>query len=87
LRQGSRQAAADAAATGERLLTAQKTEEATAARLLRHALEAGVQDVETCRGQLAEAVAGALGNPDFYQPSQQALAAMAVSLSGKPDEA
>lgn len=87
LRQGSRHAATDAAATGERLLTAQKTEEATAARLLRHALGAGVQDVETCRGQLAKAVAGTLGNPDFYQPNQQALAAMAVSLSGKPDEA
>lgn len=87
LRQGSPQAAADAAASGERLLTAQKTEEATAARLLRHALEAGAHDIEICSGQLAEAVVGTLGNPDFYQPSQQALAAMAVSLSDKPADA
>jgi len=87
LRQGSLQAAADAATTGERLLTAQKTEQATAARLLRQALEAGTPDVETCKGPLADAVAGSHGNPDFYQPSQQALAAMAASLSGNTDKA
>jgi tetratricopeptide (TPR) repeat protein len=82
LRNGSPQDAADAAATGERLLTAQKTEEATAARLLRHALEAGAQDAEIFRGRLAEAVAGTLGNPDFYQPSDQVLAAVTANLSG-----
>lgn len=87
LRKGLIQEANDAAATGERLLKLQGTEEAPGAELLRRTLEGWPQNIDACRDQLAKAVAGTLSNPDFYQPNEQRLTSMArqiIGSSGRP---
>jgi tetratricopeptide (TPR) repeat protein len=81
LRKGKLQEATDAATTGERLLKVQGTDEAGGAQLLRQTLESRPQSVDVCRDQLANAVAGTLGNPDFYQPTEQVLGGMAAAIS------
>ncbi len=81
LRKGKLQEATDAAAGGEDRLRLQGTTEVSGAELLRRALTSRPPSIEACRDQLAEAVAGSLGNPDFYQPSEQLLASIASRIA------
>jgi hypothetical protein len=82
LRGGKLPEASNAAAAGEQLLTVQGTREAACAGLLRRALTSPSAGIETCRAQLADAVAGSLGNPDFYQPGADQLASMTSRIAG-----
>ena len=80
LRKGEVQEATDAAATGERLLKLQGTEEAAGAELLWQTLTSQPQSIDACQDQLAQAVSRSLGNPDFYQPNEQLISSIASRI-------
>jgi tetratricopeptide (TPR) repeat protein len=84
LRKGQVQEAMNAATVAARTLKLQGTGESADAELLKKTLESPPPSGDACRDKLAESVAGALGNPDFYKPSEQVLTAMANSIIHGP---
>jgi hypothetical protein len=83
LREGNRHAATATAREAANLLAASRVQEKESARALTEACEAG--DVDTMLQRLRLAVSASHGNPDLYQPSDRALAALAADLSIQRD--
>jgi len=78
LSEGNRQAAATTAREAADLLAANRVREAGSARSLAEACAAG--EVDAMLRKLRLAVSASYGNPDFYQPSDQALVDLAAGL-------
>jgi tetratricopeptide (TPR) repeat protein len=81
--EGNRQAASATAREAANLLAASRVRETESAQALAAACEAG--DVDTMLQRLHLAVSASHGNPDLYQPSDRALAALAADLSIQRD--